>query len=401
MRIKNLKSLIQHGRDSAKVCVVLVNEGDAVFKPEEFGPRIVIERTITSSGGTRYAISRFKEGISGVTKVLKTRMEDMVAVRDFFNIQITNPCVVLNQEVSRQFLNHSKPHDLYTYFLKATQMEQLQMQINLALQELKDLGESLAAQETKCSEVEKFYDQRFKEFEKAKLLRNLEEEILKTRSALQWSRVQSQEVELQKKKSERDKLLCKVEAIESRVNDYTGKLKSHASFARSIEKELKTIQSSLKDAKVAFDTAKVDHHKLKKDFDRHNQEQAELQNRLNSEKNQVSKIQKEIADMLQVDKSFMANQIKTARAKLDSLLEYRQVLSVEIASLESSLENIEINQNSAREHLMSIQRKRDACMEACSQIRNKVLKLKSNSRNPNSSCHDQASKVMNDQEVLF
>jgi hypothetical protein len=40
-------------------------------------------------------------------------------VLDFLNIQIENPCVVLDQENSKTFLKGS-PHDKYKFFLRAT-----------------------------------------------------------------------------------------------------------------------------------------------------------------------------------------------------------------------------------------------------------------------------------------
>ena len=43
----------------------------------------------------------------------------MDKVLDFLNIQIENPCVVLDQENSKTFLKGSS-HDKYKFFLRAT-----------------------------------------------------------------------------------------------------------------------------------------------------------------------------------------------------------------------------------------------------------------------------------------
>ncbi len=42
-----------------------------------------------------------------------------------FNIQVDNPICVLNQEVSRNFLNTKNPRDKYTFFMKATLLEDM------------------------------------------------------------------------------------------------------------------------------------------------------------------------------------------------------------------------------------------------------------------------------------
>jgi hypothetical protein len=53
------------------------------------------------------------------TVICVTLIWQLDKVLDFLNIQIENPCVVLDQENSKTFLKGS-PHDKYKFFLRAT-----------------------------------------------------------------------------------------------------------------------------------------------------------------------------------------------------------------------------------------------------------------------------------------
>ena len=60
-------------------------------------------------------------------QTISSARRDLAVILEQFNIQINNPCAVLMQDTARRFLNTSKPKDKYSFFLKATQLEQMRL----------------------------------------------------------------------------------------------------------------------------------------------------------------------------------------------------------------------------------------------------------------------------------
>ncbi|XP_076340911.1 structural maintenance of chromosomes protein 6-like [Tachypleus tridentatus] len=118
-RGSNIKGFIKTGKLSAEIVVKLRNRGVDSHRPEEYGSTITIERRITSDGTSTYKM----KGLSG--NLVSSKREELVHILDQFNIQVDNPVAVLNQEVSRKFLSSKNDHDLYKFFLKATQLGQM------------------------------------------------------------------------------------------------------------------------------------------------------------------------------------------------------------------------------------------------------------------------------------
>lgn len=54
---------------------------------------------------------------------------------DHCNVQVDNPVSLLNQDTSRHFLQKNKPGDKYKLFMKATHLEQIATDYELAEQD--------------------------------------------------------------------------------------------------------------------------------------------------------------------------------------------------------------------------------------------------------------------------
>jgi len=101
------------------VTVVLRNRGPEAFKPKEYGDKITVTRKIKADGGNSYEL-RNTAGKKITDK--KTQLKLML---EQFNIQIENPCSILMQDTSREFLHKSHPKKKYEFFLTATQLKQI------------------------------------------------------------------------------------------------------------------------------------------------------------------------------------------------------------------------------------------------------------------------------------
>ena len=75
----------------AEVTIMLKNQGDEAYKPQEYGKSIVITRRFTKDGNSSYKI-KSKDG-----RVISTKKDELSAICDHMGIQVDNPLNVLTQ----------------------------------------------------------------------------------------------------------------------------------------------------------------------------------------------------------------------------------------------------------------------------------------------------------------
>jgi chromosome segregation ATPase len=115
-------NFVQRGKNSATVAVTIRNTGKDAFEPEEYGNQITIERTIHAKGGAPFKI-RDQHGILSLLLLFSDTIGKVVSdgnqrdileqIIDRFNIQVSNPCAVLDQDTSKNFLTKSSPTAKY------------------------------------------------------------------------------------------------------------------------------------------------------------------------------------------------------------------------------------------------------------------------------------------------
>ena len=106
-------------RRSSTLSVKIKNGGDSAYQQEVYGDSIIVERHFSRSGSSNFKLK------SSTGRLISTRKGDLEEICDYFALQIDNPMNVLTQDMARQFLNSSTPHDKYKFFMKGTQLEHL------------------------------------------------------------------------------------------------------------------------------------------------------------------------------------------------------------------------------------------------------------------------------------
>ena len=113
---------------------MLRNRGEDAYKPvwtcaslrlsdiafqELYGNSIIVERTIRREGASGYKVKNAQD------KTIASSGAEIEAILDHFNIQINNPISVLNQDMTKTFLNSSDDTQKYSFFMKATLLESI------------------------------------------------------------------------------------------------------------------------------------------------------------------------------------------------------------------------------------------------------------------------------------
>ncbi|KAL0680693.1 hypothetical protein Bca4012_047540 [Brassica carinata] len=113
-RASTLKDFIKTGCSDALVHVEMNNEGDDAFKPNVYGDTLVIERKISLS--TSSTVLKDSQG-----RKISNRKEELRELVEHYNIDVENPCVIMSQDKSREFLHSGNDKDKF----KATLLQQV------------------------------------------------------------------------------------------------------------------------------------------------------------------------------------------------------------------------------------------------------------------------------------
>lgn len=107
--------LVQEGKESAMVKLVLHNVGDNAYQPEVYGREIIIERWV---GRITKHLARDQGGA-----VVASKSAEIAEICDCLNVHVGNPCVVLTQEKARKFLATTDDEARYRFFMEAAQLD--------------------------------------------------------------------------------------------------------------------------------------------------------------------------------------------------------------------------------------------------------------------------------------
>ncbi|KAI0138880.1 P-loop containing nucleoside triphosphate hydrolase protein [Xylariaceae sp. FL1272] len=183
----SLRSFVKEGEEHASLVIKLKNQGEDAYKPDVYGDSITCERWFTKSGGSGFRLK------STAGRLISTKKADVEDIVEWYCLQVDNPLNVLSQDNARQFLNAATPAMKYGYFIKGTQLEQLD-------DDYKQYMQSLDDHESKVVELDENLTYLKQEFEKAVKLRDAASRATEMRqrgqvykNQLAWAQVKEQE----------------------------------------------------------------------------------------------------------------------------------------------------------------------------------------------------------------
>ena len=109
-----------------------------------YGNSIIVERSIRREGAGGYKIKNAHD------KTIATSGAEIEAILDHFNIQINNPISVLNQDMTKTFLNSSDDGQKYSFFMKATLLESIRSDYRDIQGHIATIQELIETKKTVC-----------------------------------------------------------------------------------------------------------------------------------------------------------------------------------------------------------------------------------------------------------
>ncbi|RWS14915.1 structural maintenance of chromosomes protein 6-like isoform X2 [Dinothrombium tinctorium] len=358
-RGQNLKSFIKTGQTRAKIVIKLCNDNgydrNASYKFDTYGKSIIVERNLNIEGGSNYCLK------SSVNKVITNKKEELDDIIRHFNIQIANPVCVLNQELSRNFLNSKNPSDKYIFFMKATQLEQLK--INYATAEVGltfvfVIITFLCAEKEQNEKAQRFLQEKkdifplvAKELEELKEKINRYNRIVDSRSTLEqlknealWATVIEQEKEIKNLENAIEERRSQILQIEVRISQLQEKVEKLQSEEKNLSDELIGVHRECEGIKAMVEAEKKKIAHLKQQKQSINKEITNYRSEINTAKINKEILEKKIADL--TNQLCNEAQLQFDRKKRLQKIEEYEKKRKEAVEIERNLQNTRLENQS-------------------------------------------------------
>jgi structural maintenance of chromosomes protein 6 len=172
---------------AASLSVKIKNQGASAYKPELYGDSIIVERHFSRSGGSGFKIK------NAAGRIISTKKSDLEDITDAFALQLDNPMNVLTQDAARQFLNASTPSDKYRFFIKGTQLEQLDHDYRMMEQNLDHTKVLVETQKENVKDLHEKYKEAHRLYEQSQRQGALRDKARRYTNQYIWLQVTNKE----------------------------------------------------------------------------------------------------------------------------------------------------------------------------------------------------------------
>ncbi|KAH0707313.1 hypothetical protein KY290_010447 [Solanum tuberosum] len=248
-RANTLKDFIKTGCSDALVHVEMKNRGEDAFKAETYGDLIMIERRISES--TSSIVLKNYQG-----KKVASKREELQELIVHFNIDVENPCVIMSQDKSREFLHSGNSKDKFKFFFKATLLQQVEDLLIGIQSQLKNANELVAEMEKSINPIVKELDELQGKIRSMEHIEEISNQVDLLKKKLAWAWVYSVDKQLQDKSKWIEELKGRIPTCQSRIDQHLRKMeelndqltKKKAQIAHMMEKtsEVRRMTDELK-----------------------------------------------------------------------------------------------------------------------------------------------------------
>ncbi|KAK1578542.1 hypothetical protein Q3G72_031095 [Acer saccharum] len=368
-RAATLKDFIKTGCSYAVVQVELKNQGEDAFKPEIYGDSITIERRITES--TTSTVLKDHQG-----KKIASRKQELYELTDHFNIDVENPCVIMSQDKSREFLHSGNDKDKFKFFFKATLLQQVSDLLRSIYDHLNNADAVVVELETSIKPIQLELSELQRKIKNMEHVEEISQQVQQLKKKLAWSWVYDVDRQLEEQNVKIGKLKDRIPACQAKI-DFKQRtleklrdrfMEKKAQIAVMVEKtsEVKRRKDELNHS---ISLASKEKHELVNEHDRKTNYIKKQVNRLRFLEQQVQDIHEQDAKNTQAEASEIKEKLKELKNEVDAanliltrLKEEESALSEnrykgmsEIKKIADEIEDYEKKYNEIRSYILELQ----------------------------------------------
>ena len=327
----------------------LANKGERAYRPEHYGETITVVRTVTNSSST-YKL----KGHNGQVVVEKKVKEELDRVLLSFNIQVDNPIAVLNQDTAKTFLFKCEPDKLYTFFMKATQLETCKHDYNAAAVEKGVAENHLVEKKNSLPELKKELGKWQKKYDFHQSLNVRKKDVRRKQGELAWALVKEVEVEAAEADRVADGERKKLPACEKKIGEKVEQEKKLREEKKEIETEIQDMAATNGDLK-----ARVERNKGEKDTKEEDARNAKkvvkkLERKKENDANETKQLRDEIARLRETASEYEENS-RARRREVEGLEEQVVALNSQVATTSTQAQHLKHNEGEAERGVQAAQ----------------------------------------------
>ncbi|XP_022990852.1 structural maintenance of chromosomes protein 6B-like isoform X1 [Cucurbita maxima] len=214
-RASTLKDFIKTGCSHAVIQVEMENSGEDAFKPGIYGNVIIIERRISEASGA--IVLKDSQG-----KKVSSRRDELRELVDHFNIDVENPCVIMSQDKSREFLHSGNDKDKFKFFFKATLLQQVDDLLKNIFHQLRSANALVDDLESTIRPVEKELNELQGKIKNMEHVEEIYQQVQQLKKKLAWSWVYDVDKQLLEQSVKIGKLKDRIPICRAKIDHQQG-----------------------------------------------------------------------------------------------------------------------------------------------------------------------------------
>ncbi|KAM5557050.1 structural maintenance of chromosomes protein 6B [Rosa sericea] len=364
-RGSTLKDFIKTGCSYAVVHVELKNQGEDAFKPDIYGDVIIIERKL--SGTSNATVLKDHQG-----RKVASRKEDLRELIEHFSIDVENPCVIMGQDRSREFLHSGNDKDKFKFFYKATLLQQVEELLQDIEKQLEKANVVVDQLEGSIRPIERELNELHEKIKNMEHIEEISQQAKQLKKKLAWSWVYDVDRQLQQKNAKIGKLKDRVPLCQAKIDQFRGEVEKltecytlkKSEIASMVEKtaEVRRMKEELQQTLTLATKEKL---KLEEEYNRKANYIQKLTNSVRSLQQQIQDVEEQHARNTQAEESAMEeklkelqNEVATVESMLARLKEEESALSESVHKTSTEIGNL----------TQMIQRKEKDCQDISNNI---------------------------------
>ncbi|XP_016382160.1 structural maintenance of chromosomes protein 6-like [Sinocyclocheilus rhinocerous] len=391
-RDSSLKGFVKEGESSADVSITLRNRGRDAYKPEVFGQSIIVDVCISSEGMRTYKL-RSKTG-----RLVSSKKEELISILDHFNIQVDNPVSILTQEISKDLLHSKGEGDIYKFFLKATQLDQMKEDLTYIMKTKTMTQNTVEKHRETLQELKRKYHAKEERYKSLASLDEMQKKLDELNNQMAWALVAEVEQEI---KPMRERITAEERSTvryDQKVEEWEGKVQEANRILGLLQDQLEGVTQrmqqlqpqcaelksraqacnrDLKAAEASLHRKKTNLRDLEKDKDQLNKRIRELKHSISQTKSADTHARVEKLNHIQAELEQLL--AKDRRGKMSAYEDHRKAqeccrkLQAELTELQSVEEPHSEDLKPLEEGLEELSSRISVCREEFEAARNQVL----------------------------
>ncbi|KAJ1929527.1 Structural maintenance of chromosomes protein 6 [Tieghemiomyces parasiticus] len=370
-RATSMKHLIREGTSRAVITLRLRNRGRDAYLPEVYGDAVIVERILSRDGASGY---RLRSSLND--RVVSTKRDDLLAICDHMAIQIDNPLNVLSQDAARQFLNSTTSEEKYKFFLKGTQLAQLQAD-HAVIQESLDTTEGTVRLKKELlpgllAEA-KEYERKYKDLQSA---RDLAVKLEGLKREMAWAQVAEKEEEYRAAVGRVERAERKLPAVDEAMAKEQARMEDLGARTAQLESELQALVSEQGPLRGQHESVAREVRSLQEQVNRIKSEELEMDQEMKGLKRRRTALQESIEREqaraqidLQPERDAKHAAIRQHRHRLERLEEDQKTAAADLARLDREQRERQTESDAARTRLRDTVREVDQTRQTLDQLR--------------------------------